>query len=113
MGRIVVNLRDAVRGGDDKAKKDDFAGDVPYTRARTAVTFKAEETSTPLEIVIYLDGKHIKDPQRAVVGVELNGEALPFNAVAASASKFDALRSIYRQGRYAIIQAIKLFSARS
>lgn len=104
--RIVLNLRDLAKG--DKSKGgDDF--DAPYMGARREVTLKASESASPLELEIFVDTDQ-KNVLKAIVGVELRGELMPIRITPVTETKRSFLRSMYSQGRYAVIAAIRLMT---
>ena len=111
MQHIRLNIRT------DKSKKDDneFGGHGVYTRAREGKTLKAEDETSPFDLTIYLDPKIVPSNklQQAVLGVELREQPMPFNPSHPTESKREALKSVYRQGRYAVIQAIRILVAKS
>jgi hypothetical protein len=102
--RIVLNLRDLAKG---EKSKDDF--EQPFMGARRDVVFKASDSSSPLELEIFVDPT-VKDPMKAILGVELRGELLPIRITTVSETKRAFLRSMYHQGRYAVIGAIRLLT---
>ncbi len=113
MTRFVFDLKDGLR--DDKKKKDEFGGNGIYTGDRDEKVLKRDDSTSPFGLVIYVNEKLIPANKlnQAIVGVELRDHALSFKVVHADDSKKSALRRIYEDGIYALLQAVKLRVAKS
>jgi hypothetical protein len=103
--RIILSLRDAAKG---KSSEKDVS-DGLYTGARQGVSIKADDAVQPLEITVLL--KDMKDKDR-VLGLELNGNILPWQPLQATPDRLASVRGVYKQYKQAIIRAISLYVPR-